>query len=226
MMFALLLQTSIFSQQHPTLKKLDSLISADAFQEAQDIIAQEIGKDPKNPRLNMGKLVYPLAKTEFLLDRQTSFPKAQKLLKDLESGHQPDSVLFEALMGMGLAQIDQGSVIQANETVLRANTIATAMQDSQRKLTSEYYLGEIGLKLGDFDQLMDRTEKALRLMNDHPKSKFRLAPRVLNYKASLMHFMGKPDSVNFYFEKALKSIDANDEDPEYRYYLPSVIYGN
>ncbi|MEE1963982.1 CHAT domain-containing tetratricopeptide repeat protein [Allomuricauda taeanensis] len=226
LMFALLLQASIFSQQHPALKKLDSLISIDAFQEAQALIVQEIGKDPKNTQLNLGKLVYLLAKTEFLQDRRTSFPKAQKLLKDLESGHQPDSVRFDALMGMGLAQIDKGNVIQANETVLRANTIAAAMQDPERKLTSEYYLGEIGLKLGDFDQLMDRTEKALRVMNDHPKSKFRLAPRVLNYKASLMHFMGKPDSVNYYFEKAIQSIDKTDEDPEYQYYLPSVIYGN
>ncbi len=226
LMFALLLQTSIFSQQHPTLKKLDSLISADAFQEAQNIIGKEVAKGQKNAQLNLGKLVYPLAKIEFLQDHQTSFKKAQQLLKNLESSHQPDSVRFEALMGMGLAQIDQGDVIQANETVLRANTIAKAMQDPQSILTSEYYLGEIGLKLGDFDQLMDQTEKALRVMNNHPRSKFRLAPRVLNYKASLMHFMGKPDSVNFYFEKAIKSIDANDKDPEYRYYLPSVIYGN
>jgi CHAT domain-containing protein len=224
---AFLLQTSMYSQQkHPILKALDSLITADAFGRSQEIIQAEINGKTKDPSLNLGRLVYPLAKSEFLLDHGTHFPMAQELLKDIQSKNQPDSVQYEAFLGLGLAHVDQGSVLKANAYMTRANALANTMQDAQRKVASEFYLGEIGLKLGDIDQLMARTDKALRLMEAHPKTRFSLAPRILNYKASLMHFMSKPDSADYYFDKAIRSIDIMDKDTEQLYYLPGTIYGN
>ncbi|SFB74573.1 Tetratricopeptide repeat-containing protein [Flagellimonas taeanensis] len=224
---AFLLQTSMHSQQkHSILKALDSLIAADAFGSVQEIIQTEIKGKTKDPSLNLGRLVYPLAKSEFLLDNGTHFPMAQELLKDLEAKNQADSVQYEAFLGLGLAHVDQGSILQANAYMSRANALANTMQNVQRKVASEFHLGEIGLKLGDIDQLMARTDKALRLMDAHPKTRFHLAPRILNYKASLMHFMAKPDSADYYFDKAIRSIDTMDKDAERLYYLPGTIYGN
>lgn len=223
---AFLLQTAMHAQQkHPTLKTLDSLIAADAFGSVQKIIHAEIsGKT--DPSLNLGRLVYPLAKSEFLLDNGTHFPLAQQLLKAIQSKNQADTVQYEALLGIGLAHVDQGSVLKANVYMARANALANTMQDAQRKVASEFHLGEIGLKMGDIDQLMARTDKALRLMEAHPKTRFPLAPRILNYKASLMHFMSKPDSADYYFDKAIRSIDTMEKDAEQLYYLPGTIYGN
>ncbi|WP_419213978.1 CHAT domain-containing protein [Maribacter sp. X9] len=227
LVLAFLLQAPVHAQkQHPTLQKLDSLIAMDAFEAVQNSIEDEVIAEVKNSDLNLGMLIYPLAKTEFLLDNQTNFPKAQKLLKELNTEYQTDSVRYEALLGLGLAHIDQGSVFQANDYITRAYSLAGKMQDIQRKVASEFYLGEVGLKLGEMDQLVERTDSALRLMVEYPHTKFRLAPRILNYKGSLMHFMAKPDSANYYFDKAIRSIDSLETDPEQRYYLPGTIYGN
>ncbi len=227
MAVAFLFQIPIRAQEErPILQKLDSLIASDAFKAAQNSIEDEVVAEVKSPDLNLGMLIYPLAKTEFLLDNQTHFPKAQKLLETLSSQNQPDSVRYEALLGLGLAHIDQGSVFQAKDYIARAHSLARKMQDIQRKVASEFYLGEVGLKLGEMDQLVERTDRALRLMAGYPKTKFRLAPRILNYKGSLMHFMAKPDSANYYFDKAIQSIDSLETDPEQRYYLPGTIYGN
>lgn len=223
----LLLQMTLHAQdRHPVLQQLDSLISADGFEAAQRIIGEVAAERTDDPSLNLGRLVYPLAKTEFLSDPGTGFPRAERLLRTIQSNNGADSVRYEALLGLGLAHVDQGSVLQANAYIARANVLANTMQDPQRRVASEFHLGEVGLKLGDLDQLMQRTDRALRAMEDHPGTTFPLAPRILNYKGSLMHFMAKPDSADHYFAKAIRSIDTLDTDPEQLYYLPGTIYGN
>ncbi|WP_318309227.1 CHAT domain-containing tetratricopeptide repeat protein [Flagellimonas crocea] len=223
----LFIQIAVHAQQHPVLKQLDSLVEVDSFKAVQDIIADQEALAKKiKTGLNLGKLVYPMAKTEFLLDNRTSFPKSEQLLETYGATGQPDSVRYEAFLGMGLAHVDQGTVDEAQKYIVFASSIAHAMQDIGKMVASEYHLGEIGLKLGDIGQLMERTDNALRLMENYPKGNYPLAPRIFNYKGSLMHFTAKPDSANYYFEKALQRIDPTDSNPEYRYYLPGTIYGN
>ncbi|MBW8244925.1 CHAT domain-containing protein [Muricauda oceani] len=224
---ALFLQTGLYAQhRHPVLKQLDSLISVDGFDAAQHIIGEVISGETTYPFLNEGRLVYPLAKSEFLLDPETEFPKAQELLKMIRSNHEGDSIAYEALLGLGLAHIDQGSAVQAKAYITQANRLADGLEDAQRMVASEFHLSEVGLKLGDMNQLMKRTNRALQLMGEHPGTQFPLAPRILNYKGSLMYFTAKPDSADYYFEKAIQSIDTLNTDPEQRYYLPGTIYGN
>lgn len=224
LLFVIFLHLPVRSQQQAFLKTLDSLIAADCFREVQSAIAAKVRKG--DPGLNLGRLVYPLAKTEFLENNQTDFPLAQQLADELAKREGSDSLGYEASLGLGLAQLDRGQVLQANELIARALALARNLNDAKRQVTAAYYLGETGLKLGDFDQLIEYVDKALRIIRLHPNSQFQIAPRVYNYKASLMHFTARPDSADYYFEKAVQNIDANNDDPEYRYYLPAVIYGN
>lgn len=210
------------AQQLNPLESIDSLIAADRFETAKSKIASEL----KEGKTNIGRLVYPTGKIEFLRNNATTFEKAQALLESILEKNSQDSLAYEALLGMGLLHVDQGTVVMANERVLAANTIANALEDEKRIMESEFHLSEIGLKLGDFNQLMVRTENALQQIKKYPNIKFPLAPRVYNYKASLMHFMAQPDSANLYFEKALSSIPNTKGTPENRYYLPGTIYGN
>lgn len=225
----LFFQMGIYAQQgpdHPILRKLDSLIAMDSLATVQQVVAEVALGNTNDQYLNQGRLVYPLAKSEFLLEPQTEFPKAQELLKVIQSSHTGDSVAYEALLGLGLAHIDQGSVVQADAYIARANRLANSLGDTQRMVASEFHLAEVGLKLGDMDQLVEHTDRALRILEGNPAKTFPLAPRIMNYKGSLMHFMAKPDSANYYFDKAIRRIDPNGNNPEHRYYLPGTIYGN
>lgn len=222
----LFLQFFTNAQTHPLLQKLDSLITLDAFTEAEQLINSQVVSNNQQNSLNLGRLVYPLARTEFLTDHQTGFAKAKDLLAMLESAKSQDTIRYEAYLGLGLAYLDQGRPALAEGYISKANAMANDLNDPERKLRTAYNLGETGLKLGNFDQLQYWNNRSLRILEKYPNRKFGLAPRVLNYKASLMHFMAKPDSVDYYFDRAIKSVDLTDPDPEYRYYLPGVIYGN
>lgn len=213
-------------QQHPLLKTIDSLIATDNFGTVQDLITKNV-KAGVPLELNVGRLVYPLAKSEYLIDQNTQFPLAKALMDDVASAeNQPDSVKYEAYLGLGLGLVDQGNVARSEKYLLQANELANSMEDIKRMVGSEFHLGELGLKLGDIGRLIDRTDRALGLMQEHPEVTFRMAPRILNYKGSLMHFMGKPDSANYFFDRAIRNIDPVNTDPEQLYYLPGTIYGN
>ncbi|RDY60161.1 CHAT domain-containing protein [Flagellimonas nanhaiensis] len=223
-LMALCCQSLLHSQEGPTLDRIDSLIAIDQLEKARNLILNETEKDTAH--LNLGKLVYPLGKIEFLKDKNTSFNDARALLQRIENKRLQDTITYEGLLGMGLLHVDQGSVVAANDYVLRANTLAKSIGNPLKNMESEFHLSEIGLKLGDFNQLLQRTENALGLIKGNPSIKFPLAPRTYNYKASLSHFMGHPDSANYYFERALKSVSGTSDTPENRYYLPGTIYGN
>ncbi|WP_127137070.1 CHAT domain-containing protein [Flagellimonas oceanensis] len=221
-----LVSLGIHGQQYPLLKTIDSLIATDDFKIAQDVIRKN-GQARAPMGLNIGRLVYPLAKSEYLSDKNTPFPLAMALMDDVTSAeNQPDSVKYEAYLGLGLGLVDQGNVARSEKYLLQANELANSMEDIKRMVASEFHLGELGLKLGDIGRLIDRTDRALGLMQEHPEVTFRMAPRILNYKGSLMHFMGKPDSANYFFDRAIRNIDPVNTDPEHLYYLPGTIYGN
>ncbi|MDC6366121.1 MULTISPECIES: CHAT domain-containing protein [Flavobacteriaceae] len=217
-------QSMLHSQEGHILEKIDSLIAIDQLEKAKTLILKETEKEKTH--LNLGKLVYPLGKIEFLKDKNTSFNDARDFLQHIDDKSLHDTILYEGLLGMGLLHVDQGSVVAANDYALKANTMAKSLGNPLKMMESEFHLSEIGLKLGDFNQLMQRTENVLQLIKDNPSLKFPLAPRTYNYKASLSHFMGQPDSANYYFERALKSISNSSDTPENRYYLPGTIYGN
>ncbi len=211
------------SQQPRILSQIDSLISEEDFDNARILITTY---DHTQHSFNRGKLVYPLGKIEFLEDKSTSFPQAKQFLDQLLKQGNKDTIAYEALLGMGLLHVDQGTVIEAQEYVLQAASLAKKRGDVQRMVASEFHLSEIGLKLGDFNELTARTENALSLLKKNSHQSFLLAPRIYNYKAALMNFRGMPDSANYYFEKAIKSIDKTNRDPEHSLYLPGTIYGN
>lgn len=211
------------SQITPDFKKLDSLITSGQFSGARELISDLI---QKKENINLGRLVYPMGKLAFLQNTETDFKEAQELLSKLKAQQLNDSIIYEALLGMGLLHVDQGTVLKAQEYVVKANKLSVQIGDTKRKFESEFHLSEIALKLGDFNQLLERTDNALDILLQNKEINFPLAPRVYNYKASLMHFSAMPDSANHYFKKAIKSIDKTSKDPEYTDYLPGTIYGN
>lgn len=215
----------IFSQKTDPLKHIDSLITIEEFGTATELIFKIKTKSQDAPSFNLGKLVYPLGKIEYLEDNATAFQNSKSLLEDLLAAT-PDSVQYEALLGMGLLYVDQGQPQKANPYVHRANELSRKGLEVQRVMASEHHLSEIGLKMGNFNQLLERNERALKILKDNPGKEFSLAPRVYNYKASLMHFTSKPDSAEYYFEKALMLIPTLEKTPENQYYLPGTIHGN
>ena len=144
----------------------------------------------------------------------------------VNSLHLNDSIIYEANLGMGLLHIDKGTAFKAKEFLTRAKHLAEILEDVHRKVESEYYLGELGLKMGDFEALIAHTDNALDLIRKNNALTFPLAPRIYNYKGALMHFNAEPDSANLYFEKAINAIDLSSKDPEQTDYLPGTIYGN
>jgi CHAT domain-containing protein len=212
--------------QHQVLKTLDSLISYKQFQKATNIIASELNKNVKAPQFNRGRLAYRVGRIEFLKNKDTEFPKSRRLIDELIKKKVADSIHYEAILGYGLLHLEQSNILQAKKYVSQANVIANALQDVKRIVESEYHLSEIGLKSGDFNKLMTSTNKAMALITAHPEIKFPLAPRVFNYKASIMHFTAKPDSANFYFKKAIESTKILKENTKENAYLLGTIYGN
>ncbi|WP_396591633.1 CHAT domain-containing protein [Allomuricauda sp. R78024] len=213
----------INAQRNNTLKEIDSLIALNEFVEAQKIIQEEIHN---NDNTILGHLVYPTGKIEFLQNPETKFEKALKLFSQIDSAKSSDSVLYQANLGMGLLYIDQGTVSNAQEYLETANALAKRLSDITRMVESEYHLSELGLKLGDFGELVTRTDKAIKLIRKNKNIDFKLAPRIYNYKGALMHFSALPDSANYFFEKAIKAVDNTNPDPEQTDYLPGTIYGN
>lgn len=213
----------INAQRNNTLKEIDSLIALNEFVEAQKIIQEEL-RNIDNTIL--GHLVYPTGKIEFLQNPETKFEKALKLFSQIDSAKSSDSVLYQANLGMGLLYIDQGTVSNAQNYLETANALAKKLSDVTRMVESEYHLSELGLKLGDFGELVTRTDKAIKLIRKNRDIDFKLAPRIYNYKGALMHFSALPDSANYFFEKAIKTVDNTNPDPEQTDYLPGTIYGN
>ena len=211
------------AQQNKVLKTIDSLIASNKFSDAQNILQKEVAK-PGNAL--MGHLVYPTGKIEFLLNQETKFDKALRLFSKIDSRKINDSIAYEANLGMGLMHIDQGTVFNAQKYLEKANSLAEDLVDVDRMVESEYHLGELGLKMGDFQKLVAHTDNALDLIRKNSNKTFPLAPRIYNYKGALMHFSSLPDSADHYFEKAMKAVDKTNDDPEQTDYLLGTIYGN
>lgn len=213
----------INAQRNNPLKEIDSLIALNEFVEAQKIIQEEL-RNIDNTIL--GHLVYPTGKIEFLQNPETKFKKALKLFSQIDSVKSSDSVLYQANLGMGLLYIDQGTVSNAQNYLETANALAKKLSDVTRMVESEYHLSELGLKLGDFGELVTHTDNAVNLIRKNKNIYFKLAPRIYNYKGSLMHFSSMPDSANYFFEKAIRAVDITNKNPEQTDYLPGTIYGN
>ncbi len=179
-----------------------------------------------NQNWNEGDLIYAIGKVEFLRDRSTSFEQAQNYLYKMVGQQKPDSVLYRAYLHMGLLYNEQEDEVSSQKYMQKASEVAKKTKDPFKLIETEYYLAEISLKSGDFNLLFQHTDNALNLLQSHNEIKHPLAPRIYNYKASLMYFSAKPDSANFYFEKALSFIPDTENTPENLYYLPGVIYGN
>ncbi|GAB3011712.1 hypothetical protein GCM10027284_33940 [Cyclobacterium sediminis] len=211
------------AQQGGVLRKIDSLIAVNEFVNAQAILKAEMD-NPKN--LILGHLIYPLGKIEFLQNPETDFEKALELYARIDSRKLKDPIAYEANLRMGILYIDQGTPSKAQKFLSEANSLAKALGDAHRMVESEFHLSELGLKMGDFGSLIAHTDKALDLMRENDSERFPLAPRIYNYKGALMHFNAKPDSANYYFEKAINALGKTDDDPEQTDYLPGTIYGN
>ena len=211
------------AQQDNVLKKIDSLIASNEFLVAQEILKTEI-ENPSN--LLLGRLVYPLGKIEFLQNPETNFKKALELYSLIDSRKLDDTIAYDANLGMGILYIDQGTASKAQKYLIKVNRLAKEFGDVHRMVESEFHLSELGLKMGDFGQLIAHTNNALDLIQKNSSGNFPLAPRIYNYKGALMHFNAKPDSADYYFKKAINALDKTDNDPEQTDYLPGTIYGN
>src|SRR5690606_3422066 len=173
----------------------------------------------------LADLLYSVGKIESLKSDFNDYGEVLALYPSvLESGS--DKAVYRANIAIGLLYNDIGRSQEAYRYVARANIVAQRLRDQRMLLESEYYLGEFGMKKGDFNLLFEHIHNALQVLRDNPSIEFPLAPRVYNYQASIMHFSSKPDSANFYFKKALDHIPHLEEDPENSYYLPGTIYGN
>ncbi|MAU14972.1 MAG: hypothetical protein CMH46_05470 [Muricauda sp.] len=211
------------AQQDDVLDKIDSLIATNDFVNAQLILESEMD-NPKSPLL--GQLVYPLGKIEFLQNPETDFEKALDLYARIDSRKLRDTIAYGANLGMGILYIDQGTPSKAQKYLREANSLAKELGDIHRMVESEFRLSELGLNTGDFALLIAHTDNALDLIKKNDSDNFPLAPRIYNYKGALMHFNAKPDSADYYFEKAINALDKTDNDPEQTDYLPGTIYGN
>ncbi|MCK0132641.1 CHAT domain-containing protein [Flavobacteriaceae bacterium F08102] len=214
---------NVNAQHGEVLKKIDSLIVANKFLDAEEILKTEI-KKPRN--LLLGHLLYPLGKIEFLQNPKTDFKNALDLYAQIATRKFHDTIAYEANLGMGLLYIDQGTPLKAQNYLIEGNRLAHKMRDVHRLVESEFYLSELGLKTGDFEQLIEHTNKALCLIRNNAAEHFSLAPRIYNYKGALMHFSAKPDSANYYYEKAVNVLDASVSSTAETDYLLGTIYGN
>ncbi|MEL6918482.1 MAG: hypothetical protein AAFO99_12215, partial [Bacteroidota bacterium] len=198
---AFLVLCNVHAQKINILKKVDSLISLNQFDEAHKIIKV------KNKRSLLGHLVYPTGQIELLKNPNTQFTDALELFERITKENQNDSVSYQANLGMGLLHLAQGTVIKATPYLDKANSLAYSLKSVKKIIASEHYLSELGLKLGDFGALVTHNNKALNYLRKNKALEIKLTPRIYNYKASLMHFTAKPDSANFYFKKAIATID-------------------
>ncbi len=225
----LILSVTFAPAQTPNdpIYQINTAISNNNLDEAESLIQKALKQSgEKNINWNEGDLVYAIGKIEFLRNRSTSFERSQDFLHQLITRSKPDSVLYRAYLNTGLLFDEQGNNAASISPIQKASKIALKLNDPYKLVETEYYLAQMYLKTGDFNKLISHTNNALHLLNSHKELKHPLAPRIYNYKASVMHFLAQDDSANFYFEKALESIPNMNETPENLYYLPGTIYGN
>jgi len=222
-MLCLALSANLNAQQADVLKTLDSLFDSNKLSEAQDLLKTETAN---LSNVVLGRLLYPLGKIEFFLDPTTEFKKALDLYARIDSMNLDDTIAYDANLGMGLLYIDQGAPTKAQNYLFKASQLAKELGDVHRMVEAEFHLSELGLKMGNFEQLTAHTNKALYLLGKNDTINFSLAPRIYNYKGALMHFNAKPDSANYYFEKAVKALDTTVNYTAETNFTLGTIYGN
>lgn len=227
-LFTVLLQQFFLGQtkNDPTLE-INQLISDNKLDEAQlQTDYALVLAEADNYKWNVGELVYVLGKIELLRNVSTNFDGARNLVFKFENLHKPDSVMYRSYMDLGLLYDEQGTAVKALENIQKAAKIAQKSKEPYERIETEYYLSEMSLKTGDFNQIAIHTNNALELLKLYSEIKHPLTPRIYNYKASISYFSGQLDSANFYFQKALAAIPNLKNTAENKYYLPATIYGN
>lgn len=226
--FLVLFHLNVFGQtKNNPIIEINRLISNNELDDAQFQIKKALSMlEEGEYGWNAGDLVYALGKIEFLRNPSTAFNQANNLLTKFKTLYKPDSVVYQSYLNLGLLYDEQGSNTMALENIQKAASIARKLKEPFKLIESEYYLGEMSLKTGNLNGLSLHTDNALNFLRTYKAVKHPLAPRIYNYKASLMHFFAQPDSANHYFKKALDNLTNMKNTPENQYYLPGTIYGN
>ncbi|MGB5555525.1 MAG: CHAT domain-containing protein [Flavobacteriaceae bacterium] len=219
-------QTAIGQKNEDALQQVNDLIYQDSIVKASELLTISVDKSlTENNFETAASLIYPKGTIELLENSATDFLLTLALYNHIQNTNSLRAK-YVANIGMALLYNDQGQAQKSYQYADIANQLANQVGDVQILLESEFYLSEFGLKRGDFNLLVEHNEKSLQLLKANKDIAFNLAPRVYNYKASIMHFTAKEDSANYYFQRAIDALDGLEQNAETQYYLPATIYGN
>lgn len=219
-------KTTLGQLESDALRQVNELIYKDSIIRAAELLKRYINISLNDKDFeNAATYVYPQGKIEILENNTTDFEKAITLYNSIQKTNSLKAK-YTSNIGLALLYNDQGRALKAYEFAHSAYTLANLSKDVQMLLESQFYLSEFGMKRGDFNLLEQHCAQALKVLNANPRTTFYLAPRVYNYKASIMHFTAKSDSANYYFQKAIDALNGLEQNPETQYYLPATIYGN
>jgi CHAT domain-containing protein/tetratricopeptide (TPR) repeat protein len=208
------------------LARINDYIYSDNIAQASALLTKSINVSLADEDFETAATyVFPQGKIELLGNIATGFAKTTALYSRIQKSNSLKAA-YNASIAMALLYNDQGGAQKAYHFARSANQLANRLKDVQMLLESEFYQSEFGLKKGDFNLLAEHNKNSLRILKANPKTAFALAPRVYNYKASIMHFTSKEDSANYYFQRAIDALKGLEKNPETQYYLPATIYGN
>ena len=219
-------QTATAQEKGEAIARINAFIYSDSIAQASALLTESINTSLADADFETAaSFVYPQGKIELLGNSATEFTKAIALYHRVQKSNSREAE-YKASIGMALLYNDHGRAQMAYHFAQSANKLAKRLKDVKMLLESEFYLSEFGMKRGDFNLLADHNNNSLQIIKANPKIAFALAPRVYNYKASIMHFTSKEDSANYYFKKAIDALKELEKNPETEYYLPATIYGN
>ena len=209
------------------LERIQKLLDVDSVQAAKIEIGKQIAiLKGEESFIGLADYVYVLGQTEFAENPQTLYSEAKGLSNDIKAQIQDPKILYKVYIHLASLLNDQSKPIVAYAYADSALVEARKSQIPKNLAEAEYYLSEYGFKQGDFSLLMTHNTNGLALLNKYPNEPFPIAPRIYNYKAAILNFSSQLDSADYYFEKAISSLDLTDKSPGNQYYLPATIKGN
>lgn len=227
--FIVFLTISVYGQhnQDDIFGRIENLIIQDSVETAEKLIDQKIEKATANgDYIVLSQLLYWLGKLEIESNIDKSFPRAITLSKTINSNSSNNKVHFQTYLDLSRLYNEKGNTSKAYEIATLARNYVSNYNEDEMLANVHYYLGEYGLRSGNFENFEENTQEAMRILDRNPTKKFEISARILNYMGALMYLTAKPDSAFVYYEKALKKVNVMSENPENRLYFPAAIKAN
>lgn len=171
-------------------------------------------------------MVYWLGKVELRLTENSGFPEAIALNDSLVTSTRDPLALYLSQLGLSRLHNEAGNLASATELGKKALEAAVETGEPEYRANALYYLGEYGLRSGDFGQFQENTRASLALVEKSKDYPFAISSRTYNYMGALMYLSGQADSSVYYYEKALRATGSMRPNSENRLYFPATVKSN